>query len=370
MKPFPHIRRSWAVLGAALAGSLLVNGWGYLRIARPVRRLAAQAARLAQGEMTALEASCGGTRPVQAVQHTMLSMAGHVQRAQAEGAASRHALTDGQEAERARIAHELHDDTVQAFIAIAHSIDMAAAWLETDPEQAQAVLARARAQASDSVKAVRRLIADLRPPALEELGLVAALHMLADTAPDAPHETTRVEVTVHGQARRIGAAHELALFRIAQEAVRNAEQHGQAAHIGIEVAFSPGEICLLVRDDGRGFTIQGTPERVSEDAPQVTPAPAAAHEHFGLIGMHERAARLGGTVRVRSSPGRGTTIEAVLPLVPTDQPSEQVRDPVCGARIEPERAFGSTPYAGTRYYFCCPVCQGAFQREPAAYADR
>ncbi len=75
--------------------------------------------KLAQGDLSALQQRCGGTEEIRALRRTMASMAGHVQRAQAEGMTFRHALTDGQEAERARIAHELHDDTVQSLVAIA-----------------------------------------------------------------------------------------------------------------------------------------------------------------------------------------------------------------------------------------------------------
>jgi signal transduction histidine kinase/YHS domain-containing protein len=330
--------KRWSViLGGLLAGSVAANVWGFWRVLHPIQRLSARAKRLAQGEMNALEQSCGGIHEMQTVQHTMRSMAAHVQRAQLEGLSYRHALTDGQEAERARIAHELHDDTVQALVAIAQSIDLASSWLDSDPQRARTMLAAARTQAIESVSGVRRLIADLRPPALEELGVSAALRMLAETA-----ESTPITVAIYGDERRIGGAHELALFRIAQEAVRNSEKHAQPTAITLDLTFETEQVRLIVRDDGQGIQHVGAAD--------------TSAQQFGLIGMRERAEQ-----------GMGTVVEVRLPLDASEQPTERVRDPVCGAVIEPHRAFGSTVYEGQHYYFCCPVCQGAFQRDPSLY---
>jgi signal transduction histidine kinase/YHS domain-containing protein len=277
----------------------------------------------------------------------MAAMAQHVQRAQAEGLHYRHALTDGQEAERARIAHELHDDTVQSLVAIAQSIELATNWIDTDAGRARTMLGLAREQAVESVNNLRRLIADLRPPALEELGIVAALSMMADE-----DEQHNIQVAVSGTPRRFGEAHELALFRIAQEAVRNAQRHGKASAITLHVTFQPREIELIVHDNGGGFSLPPLLDTLS------------AQSHFGLLGLQERVQQLGGAFSVSSQPGEGTTIRVILPLENLDQPAEAVIDPVCGALIQPQEAYGSVVYNDTRYYFCCPVCQGAFQRDP------
>jgi two-component system sensor histidine kinase UhpB len=344
------MKRLIMLFGGLLVGSIAGNLWAFWRVLRPVRRLALSAERLTQGDMTALEQQCGGIHEIADLRQSMASMAGHVQRAQAEALTYRHALTDGQEAERARIAHELHDDTVQSLVAIAQTIELAAAWIETDPQRARAMLTMARTQAVENVESLRRLIADLRPPALEELGIVAALEMLCDET-----HTPHVEIQVTGNARRIGTAHELALFRIAQEAVRNAEKHAQPGRIQLDLNFQPDFMTLIVHDNGAGFTPPNTLDEL------------ARAQHFGLLGMRERVEHLHGTLAVISVPGVGTTIRVDLPLDAGEQPTEHVRDPVCGTVIEPQRAFGSTLYEGERYYFCCPVCQGAFQRDPALY---
>ncbi|MDX2163381.1 MAG: histidine kinase [bacterium] len=339
-----------AIVGGLLAGSVAGNIWSVWRVLRPVRSLAASAERLAQGDMTALEQGCGGIRDIANLRQSMASMAGHVQRAQAEGLTYRHALTDGQEAERARIAHELHDDTVQSLVAIAQCLELAATWIDTDPQRARTMLITARTQAVQSVESLRHLIADLRPPALEELGISAALRLLAASAGE-----SQVQVSISGDERRIGQAPELALFRIAQEAVRNAEKHGQPRHITLSLTYAPHDVRLIVADDGSGFT------------PPAALDGLAQRQHFGLLGMQERVQQLNGTLTLRSRPGAGTVVDVILPLDVGAQPVERVRDPVCGAVIEPQRAFSSTVYHGERYFFCCPVCQGAFQRQPETY---
>lgn len=333
-----------------LVASVGVNVWLIIRVVRPVQRLSARTAQLAQGNLNALESDCGGIAEIRTLRHSLASMAGHVQRAQTEGLDYRHALTDGQEAERARIAHELHDDTMQSLVAIAQSVDMAARWLESDPQRARTTLTLARSQAVESVEGLRRLVADLRPPALAELGVSAALRMLAEQA-----KTPPIEISVSGPERRVDAARELALFRVAQEAVRNARRHGNPSRITLDLAYQSQSVMLTVSDDGIGFGLPQPLDKLAEDA------------HYGLIGMRERVQPLNGQLSISSQPGKGTIITVTLPLEDADQPSESVRDPVCGAMIQPQQAYGSTVHEGERYYFCCPVCQGAFLKEPARY---
>jgi len=333
-----------------LAASLVLNLWFFTQVWRPLQRLLRRTARLAAGDLTALEQSCGGVAPISELRHTMASMVGHVQRAQAEGLTYRHALTDGQEAERTRIAHELHDDTVQSLVAIAQSIELGLNWLETDPQRAKTLLSGARTQAVENVENLRRLIADLRPPALEELGLAPALQLLA-----MQNKAVQAQVAVTGAARRIGEQQELTLFRVAQEAIRNAQRHGKACQIMLELDFQVDEVRLIIRDDGLGFTPPSELECLAQS------------QKFGLLGMKERVEQLQGALRILSEPGKGTVVHVALPLDQIVQPTGKVRDPVCGATIEPDQAYGSLVYGETRYYFCCPVCQGAFQSQPSLY---
>lgn len=341
---------TWFHVGlTALILFAVTNLWLVFRVLRPLQRLASQSTDLANGNLLAFQQPCGGIREIGILHHSMASMAGHVRRAQEEYAAHHGALSDGQEAERARIAHELHDDTVQSLIGIAQSIELASKWIATDSQRSAELLKLARSQAVESVDNLRRLIANLRPPELEELGLVPALEMLANSSP------RLVNITSAGVVRRLYEAHELALFRVAQEAIRNSKRHSHANQIDVQVMYQPDAVKLMVADDGIGFQ------------PAEPLDCLAKTGHYGLLGIQERVRHMGGTFRLSSQPGQGTRIEVVVPTQNTGQPTEAVRDPVCGALIQPQQAYGSVLYDGTRYYFCCPVCQGAFQQSPETY---
>jgi signal transduction histidine kinase/YHS domain-containing protein len=335
---------------AALVISVAVNLWLVIRVMRPLRQLSDCARQLASGDFRALQQPLSGAPDIEALRHTMSSMAQHVRRSQDEALAIRHALTDGLEAERQRIAHELHDDTVQALVAVAQSIDLATQWINEEPGRAVPLLKAAREQAVESVGGLRRLIANLRPPALEELGLIPALRMLGQ---DEPALTIRVETD--GAERRLDAALELALFRVAQEAIHNSWRHGGATEVILKVHFNTTRVMLSVRDNGTGFTPPKSLDVLTRDA------------HYGLLGMQERVANLNGTLAIVSEPGQGTEIRVDVPLQQIEQPATSVRDPVCGAIIEPDKAYGSVEHDGQRYYFCCPVCQGAFRQNPNLY---
>lgn len=342
----------WSLL---LVGGLLLfvtNTWLLTRALYPLYRLTERTKHLASGDLAALQSPLHGIQEIGVLRHTMASMAQHVQRTHKDEVVFRHAITDGQEAERQRIARELHDETVQSLIAIAQSIDLANQWLERDPQRAGQLLKASRTQAVESVGDLRRLIANLRPPALEELGLTPALRMMTQA-----ESGLSVTVEVCGAERRLNESLELTLFRVAQEAIQNARRHGQAKQVALKVDFRPNELMLTVRDDGGGFC---PPEQLEF---------FASTGHYGLLGMRERLEQLNGSLIVSSEPEQGTEIRAMIPLERTDQPTTTVRDPVCGALIQPEQAYGSTRYHNHRYYFCCPVCQGAFQQDPETYVS-
>jgi len=202
-----------------------------------------------------------------------------------------------QEAERKRIAQELHDETVQKIVLVCRQLDVA----ETSklPAASREALSHARRTAEEIVEELRDFARALRPPALEDLGLVSALRrLLAEIA-----ERERVEVSFDGplEERRLAPESELALFRIAQEALRNVEHHAQASHVRITITVDLSEVRLEVADDGIGFTAHPGQD-------------FAAAGHLGLLGMRERAETLGGSLDVRSGPQGGTRISATIPL--------------------------------------------------------
>jgi signal transduction histidine kinase/YHS domain-containing protein len=323
--------------------------WMIMRVVNPIRKLASQAEQLTSGNFEAIDQPCGGIPEIQSLRRSMASMAKHVRRAQQQSIKYADNLTEGQEAERLRIARGLHDDTIQSLIAISQSIDMTKTWVKTMPEQAMQMLNTAREQAVETVANLRGLIEDLRPPALEELGLVAALRMQTEKC-DLP-----VHMTIEGQVRRLNEQQELALFRGAQEALNNARHHSQASLVDLRLNYKTDAVQMLISDNGIGFNPPGYMTDFADRG------------HYGLIGIRERVQQLGGKLEIQSKIGQGTQLLLDIPSNLSAQPHDAVRDPVCSAIIQPQQAYASTIYGGEPFYFCCPICQGAFQKEPEHY---
>jgi signal transduction histidine kinase len=207
---------------------------------------------------------------------------------------------DAREDERRRLAREMHDGPAQSMAAALFGVDLALIALDREPVTARDEILRARELLRDALDDVRGMMAGLRPRLLDERGLLAALRSLAGGTP-----LWGPEITVHAQglndADRLPADVELALYRIAQEAVSNARRHGAAAHVAVTVVRESGGAVLEVADDGRGFP----PRRIR---------PASGRGE-GLPGMRERASLLGGELMIRSTPQTGTRITVTVPLV-------------------------------------------------------
>ncbi len=324
------------------------NLWFYLRVLRPIKQLAQQSSQLEHGQMDALTPSCGGIGEIAMLHRSMAGMAHHIRTALAQTEAYADQLTDGQERERKRLARELHDSTIQALVVVAQTMELARGWLTSAPERAAEMLTLAREQAVEAAEELRDLIADLRPPSLEELGLEAALGLLTQRSP------LSADVVIEGTPRRLPEGVELALFRVAQEALTNAQRHSGATQVHLSLSYAPDGVSLTVADDGRGFIVADDLRRY------------ALTGHYGLMGIRERLTNIGGTVRVISAPGKGTRVHAQLPSAAV-RAAGALHDPVCGMDIAPEKAYATLTYGGTDYGFCCPVCKGAFERSPERY---
>ncbi len=203
-----------------------------------------------------------------------------------------------EEDQRRRLARELHDEPLQLFLHLARRLESLAA-VAGVPPGVTGGLAEARTQALEAATRLRALARDLRPPALDQLGLVAALSSFLADVEEETGLQTRLEVT--GGASRLTPDLELGAFRIVQEAVHNTIRHAEAARVQVSVTFAPEKLALCVEDDGRGFR----PERTGD----------LNSGHLGLLGMHERAGLLGGTLELLSAPGRGTSVHASLPVL-------------------------------------------------------
>jgi signal transduction histidine kinase len=209
-------------------------------------------------------------------------------------------LLQVQEEERRRIARELHDEPLQLLVHLARSLERFAT-VPGIPATLADGLPGARREAIDVADCLRAVVRDLRPPALEQLGLVAALRGFLVGAGDVA--TTPMDLQVTGTEIRLTPEIELGAFRIAQEAVNNVIRHARADHLWLTLGFGDGGLRLRVADDGHGFDLAALDRQ-----PQA--------ERLGLLGMRERAALLGGQLTVQSAPGKGTIVEAKLFAAP------------------------------------------------------
>ncbi len=214
-------------------------------------------------------------------------------------------VISAQEEERKRIARELHDETSQALTALAVGLETALATLP--PGGSRERLEEARALAVRTLEDVHRLIFDLRPSVLDDLGLLSAIRWYADRHLAPLGIAVRCEFSglgthAEGVGGRLPPQVETALFRAVQEAITNIAKHAQAETVLIQCALREGTLTIEVEDDGKGFD------------PSSLAGPVRAGRGLGLLGIRERVELLGGTVQIESSPGRGTRIALRVPV--------------------------------------------------------
>jgi signal transduction histidine kinase len=270
---------------------------GVSQIVKPLQSLEQKATELAWGNFTAIEAPVGGINEIQRLQTELIHMAQKVQAAQESLRGHLGAVTAGQEEERRRLARELHDDTIQSLIALNQRGQLAQMELEDHP--ALEKLTEMQEMMAQIIADLRRLTRDLRPIYLEDLGLVPALDMLVRDTNAALNIPVNFETS--GDDRRLRPEVELALYRLAQEALNNVVRHAQASLVVVRLDFAGDTIRLQIADDGCGFEV---PESPAEMAPVG---------HFGLLGMQERAELIGARLTVNSAPDQGTRVSVTLP---------------------------------------------------------
>jgi PAS domain S-box-containing protein len=205
------------------------------------------------------------------------------------------------ESERVRIARELHDDLQQTLAAIRLDVVGAAAQLQQRPDAVAPTLAAIDELVGNAIVSTRRIVNDLRPQLLDELGLVAALRSLAAQFAQRTGLHAHVSVTGLDEDQALPSTLSICLYRVAQEALNNVAKHAQATTVELQLLRQGRRRVLLrVRDDGRGM------------APSLADKP----QSFGLLGMRERVRAFDGELRISSAPHAGTTIEASLPWTP------------------------------------------------------
>ncbi len=228
-----------------------------------------------------------------AIEHANLFRALAEQEAELESLVRR--TIEIQEEERRRVATEIHDGLTQQLVSVWYRLQAVSRSLRIEPDRAERELAAASSLVDDALDEARAAIYNLRPSVLDDLGLGPSLRTLALRQLEGQ---VVVELDVQ-DVTGLPPHHEVALYRIAQEAVTNVRKHADASAVRVWLADRGEEVALGVRDDGRGFETHGS-----------VPRPATS---FGLTGMRERVALIGGTLEIRSAPGEGTDLEVRIP---------------------------------------------------------
>ena len=299
----PLLRQTQAaplILLPAFAFAVLALVFGVRQVVQPLQALEARAASLGRGDFEAIERPVGGIGEIKSLQQTLVRMAQQVRSYQDSIRRYIGALTRGQEDERRRLARELHDDTVQALIALDQRTQLAQMAVKRGSPDAADRLAELRQWTVSLLDGVRRVIRALRPIYLEDLGLPSALEMLAHDVESSAG--LQVHLEMNGPPVRLSPDREIAVYRIVQEALSNVARHAQARSAQLVVTFEPDRILVTVRDDGVGFQ---APDRLND---------LAASSHYGLLGMQERAELIGARLVLESAPRAGTTVRLDLPL--------------------------------------------------------
>ena len=204
-----------------------------------------------------------------------------------------------QEEERKEISRELHDEVVQTLVGI--NVELSALGKEASVglHTLKAKIARTQRLVENSVDAVHRFARELRPAALDDLGLIPALHAYSTSL--AERKKIKIRMAVFGGVEALAIDKRIVLFRVAQEALTNVVRHARASQVRINITDGGEFIRMEIVDDGRSFSVERT-----MNAPN--------HDRLGLIGMRERVEMVGGCLTVESVTGKGTTIRADIPV--------------------------------------------------------
>ncbi|GAB4427503.1 MAG: hypothetical protein Kow002_16480 [Anaerolineales bacterium] len=209
-------------------------------------------------------------------------------------------VVEAQESERQRIARDLHDETGQALTAIGMGLRGLSTTIinESDQQQAIKTLRQLEHLTANSLQELQRLISDLRPSHLDDLGLPSTMRWYANTIQERTGLNMHFEIL--GKEKDICPEYATALFRIFQEAVNNTIKHAQAKNISVQLIFNPHTVNIRVEDDGRGFSVEQLKNKKT----------------WGLTGMQERTSLLDGQFILQSEPGKGTLVEISIPYCP------------------------------------------------------
>jgi signal transduction histidine kinase len=210
---------------------------------------------------------------------------------------SRQRIVTAREEERRRLRRDLHDGLGPQLASQTLGLEAVEQLMPTNPQKAYELLASLKGQAQEAITDVRRLVYELRPPTLDDLGMVGALQQ---SAARLENDTLQFAFDIAEPLPDLPAAVETAIYRITQEAMTNVVRHAGASHATIRIACTAQQICVVIRDDGQGLSAQ-------------------QQSGVGLQSMRERAAELNGSCTIEPRSEGGTKVVAQLPLEVSDE---------------------------------------------------
>jgi two-component system, NarL family, sensor histidine kinase DegS len=207
-------------------------------------------------------------------------------------------IIEAQEEERKRLSREIHDGPAQMLANVMMRSDLIErVYRERGAGEAWDEIKSFKKMVRNALYEVRRIIYDLRPMALDDLGLIPTLKKYLQTTEEY-HNSSKITFISLGHDRRLQTKYEVSLFRLIQESVQNALKHGEAREIQVKVEMAPERITVVVKDDGKGFNLD-----------------EVKYESFGILGMRERVELLNGELKIDSKTGAGTVVLIQIPLI-------------------------------------------------------
>jgi signal transduction histidine kinase len=297
----PAVESLRPIIIALLLGVVLlvaIVSMGVQRVVGPITEMAAYSRLVAAGDY-AVHVPSNPVRELRDMANAFNDMVEQISRYQAGLRQYVAAVTKSQEEERLRIARDLHDDTIQSLIAIGQRVELARDLVSETPAEAVEQLRDLRKMVTRTIDSVRQFSRDLRPTALEDLGLVPALQYLVNNL--IQKDNVEASLSVEGSTDGLPSDLEVTVYRIVQEALTNIYKHARASRVHVRAQFQPQLVVISVRDNGGGFSV---PSEVAE---------LASMGNYGLLGLRERAQLVGGQVIITSQPGEGTEVQAILP---------------------------------------------------------
>jgi signal transduction histidine kinase len=210
-----------------------------------------------------------------------------------------HQVIKAQEDERKAISRELHDSVLQTLVGIDVELSALTKGASVGLRALKAKVARTQRLVKRSVNAVHRFARDLRPAALDDLGLIPALHSYSKTLAERKH--FKIRLTAFAGVEALGNTRRTVLFRVAQEALTNVARHAEATEVAMRISQISGAVRMEISDNGKSFLVGRS-------------LTTASPKRLGLIGMRERVEMVGGKLSIESKPGKGTTVRADIPF--------------------------------------------------------